>query len=130
MKSVCICGSKRFKKEMEDFAKELEAEGVIVFQPNLKEPLPEDAEIENEHFTEVIFRGLTLEHFDWINKSDICFVYNKNGYVGVSVSLEMGYATAKGKPVFALTNETGDPCRDALIDKTYKNPKELLKVLL
>ena len=43
--------------------------------------------------------------------------------------MEMAYATALGKPVFALTPKTGDPCRDALIDKVVKTPQALAKLL-
>jgi len=56
-------------------------------------------------------------------------VYNKDGYVGVSVTLEMAYAAALGKPIFALSPNTGDPCRDTLIDKVVKTPKLLAALL-
>ena len=129
MKSVCICGSKRFKEEMRAFAVELEKAGVLVFEPNLDEPLPEDTKLASEHITKVVFKGLTLEHFDWIRKSEVVFIYNQDDYVGVSVTLEMAYAAALGKPVFALSEKTGDPCRDSLIDKTFTSAKKLQEVL-
>ena len=87
------------------------------------------AKFESEFVTQKIFKGLTLEHFDWIRKAEVCFVYNKDDYAGTSVSMEMGYAVALGKPIFALSRKTGDPCRDSLIDKVVKTPKELAKLL-
>ena len=129
MKSVVVCGSKRYKKEIAKFCKELEKLGVLVFEPDFKPGISEGDYVHSELVTQKIFKGLTLEHFDWIRKSEVCFVFNKDDYVGVSVSMEMAYATALGKPVFALSPHTGDPCRDSLIDKVIKTPKELAALL-
>jgi hypothetical protein len=129
MKSVVVCGSKRYTKEIDDFCKELEKLGVLVFEPNFKEPLPEDTEFPSPNLKQTVFKGLTLEHFDWIRKSEVCFVFNKDDYVGVSVTMEMAYASALGKPIFALSSKTGDPCRDGLIDKVVKAPKKLASLL-
>jgi len=129
MKSVVICGSKRFAKEIAKFASDLEKLGVLVFEPNFKEPMPEDMELGSEHIKQVVFKGLTYEHFDWIRKADVCFIYNKNDYCGVSVSLEMGFANALGKPTYGLNHKTGDPCRDSLIDAVAKNPAALVEIL-
>ena len=129
MKSVVVCASKKYKNEVAEFCKELRNLGVLVFEPSISKPIFENETFGNECLTRVVFKGLTLEHFDWIRKADVCFVYNKNGYVGTSVSLEMGYATALGKPIFALEASTGDPCRDALIDKVISNSKDLIRLL-
>ena len=129
MKSVVVCGSKRYAKEIKKFCDDLTKLGVLVFEPSISQPTPEDAFIHSEYITSKIFKGLTLEHFDWIRKAEVCYVYNKGDYAGISVSLEMGYACALGKPIFALTPKTGDPCRDALIDKVISTPKELAALL-
>ena len=47
----------------------------------------------------------------------------------MSVTLEMAYASALAKPIFALNAKTGDPCRDALVDKVIKTPKALAALL-
>ena len=129
MKSVVVCGSKRYKKDIAKFCKELEKLGVLVFEPDFKPGISEGDFVHNELVTQKIFKGLTLEHFDWVRKAEVCFVFNKNDYAGVSVSMEMAYACALGKPVFALSPRTGDPCRDSLIDKVIKTPKELAALL-
>ncbi|HZP55581.1 MAG TPA: hypothetical protein VFB03_02325 [Candidatus Saccharimonadales bacterium] len=129
MKSVVVCSSKRYLKNVAKFCADLEKLGVVVFEPNFKQPLPENTKFSSPVIKDIVFKGLTLEHFDWIRKAEACFVFNKENYVGVSVSLEMGFANALGKPIYALSRETGDPCRDSLIDKTAKTPKELLKLL-
>lgn len=129
MKSVVVCGSKKYKDEIAAFCRELEELGVLVFEPSIQQPIFEDEMIQSEYVTGVIFKGLTLEHFDWIRKAEVCYIYNKDDYVGVSVTLEMAYADALGKPVLALNAKTGDPCRDALIDKIVKTPAELAALL-
>jgi hypothetical protein len=129
MKSVVVCGSKRYAKEIDKFCEELEKLGMLVFEPNFKEPQPEDKEFSSPNLKQTVFKGLTLEHFDWIRKSEVCFVFNKDDYVGVSVTMEMAYASALGKPIFALSDKTGDPCRDGLIDKIVKTPQKLASLL-
>ncbi len=129
MKSVVVCGSKKYKDEIAAFCRELEKLNVLVFEPNMDEPIPEEAFFHSDYVTSKIFKGLTLEHFDWIRKAEVCYVYNETGYVGISVTLEMAYASALGKPIFALSKKTGDPCRDALIDKVVSSPKELAALL-
>lgn len=129
MKSVVVCGSKRYAKEIARFCSNLEKLGVLVFEPSFDEAMPEDLFIHSNYVTQKLFKGLTLEHFDWIRKAEVCFVFNKDDYVGVSVTMEMAYASANGKPIFALSSQTGDPCRDALIDKTINTPKALAALL-
>lgn len=129
MKSVVVCGSKKYKDEIAAFCAELGKLGVLVFEPSIQHPITETTQIHSEYVTAKLFKGLTLEHFDWIRKAEVCFVYNKDNYIGVSVTLEMAYASALGKPIFALTPKTGDPCRDALIDKVITTPKELAALL-
>ncbi|HEV7454495.1 MAG TPA: hypothetical protein VGO07_04515 [Candidatus Saccharimonadales bacterium] len=129
MKSVVVCGFKRYKDEIAKFCAELEKAGVLVFAPSFSEAMPEDIFIHSEYVTGKIFKGLTLEHFDWIRKAEVCYIYNKADYVGASVTMEMAYASALSKPIFALTAKTGDPCRDALIDKVVTAPKALLALL-
>jgi hypothetical protein len=130
MKSVVVCGSKRYRKEIAKFCKTLEKLGVLVFEPSFSNPpITEDALIHSEFATSKIFKGLTLEHFDWIRKAEVCYIYNVDDYVGVSVTLEIAYASALAKPIIAYSPKTGDPCRDVLIDKVVKTPKQLAAML-
>ena len=129
MKSIVICASKKYKKQVRQFCREIEKSGAVVFAPNIDCPISEESFFNSEHLTKTIFKGLTLEHFDWIRKADACFVYNKDGYVGISVSMEMGFACALGKPIYALEEKTEDPCRDSLIDKIASTPAKLVRLL-
>ncbi len=129
MKSVVVCGSKKYRREIASFCKKLEKLGVMVFEPSIQQPIFENEKIHSDYVTGKLFKGLTLEHLDWIRKADICYVYNKDSYAGVSVTIEMAYASALGKPIIALEPKTGDPCRDTLIDKVITTPQSLVKVL-
>lgn len=129
MKSVVVCGSKRYKDEIAQFCGELSAMGVLVFEPSIQQPIQESETFGSEYVTSKIFKGLTLEHFDWIRKAELCYVYNPGGYVGVSVTMEMAYASALGKPIIALSAKTGDPNRDALIDKVVTTSEDLFSLL-
>lgn len=80
MKSVVICGSRRFKPEIRKFEEELKKRGVLVFSPILNtnrqiDTLPSDLK-------RYAFLGLTLHHLEYIKKADIVFIYNKEGYMG------------------------------------------------
>jgi hypothetical protein len=129
MKSVVVCGSKRYQKEIAAFCANLEKLGVLVFEPDFRLGVAEGDFFKSEPITQKIFKGLTLEHFDWIRKAEVCYVFNKEDYAGISVSMEMAYACALGKPIFAFSPKTGDPCRDSLIDKVVKTPKALAALL-
>ena len=129
MKSVVVCGSKRFFKEIASFCDKLAEAGVLVFRPNISSPIFEHEIVGTDHVTRMVFKGLTLEHFDMIRKTEVCFLYNKDGYVGASVTLELGFANALGRPIYALENTTGDPCRDSLIDDVTPTVKDLIKKL-
>lgn len=75
------------------------------------------------------FLGLTLHHMEYIKKADTVFIYNKQGYMGNSATLELGAATALGKTIFALQEDKEEPCRNVLIDYIIKTPAQLIKYL-
>ena len=127
MKSVVLCGSRRFKKEVRGFAQELKKKDIVVFEP-LMNTNPEIVELD-EDLKKYAFLGLTWHHLEFVRKADVIFFYNKGGYIGNSGTLEMGAASALGKPIYALERDKDEPCRDVLIDKIVKTPKELIKLL-
>lgn len=127
MKSVCICGSRRFKAEIRKFENALKKKGVIVFSPILN--TNRDIDILSPDLKRYAFLGLTLHHFNYILKADVVFIYNKDGYMGNSVTLELGAATALGKTIFALQEDKEEPCRNVLIDFIVKTPTQLVKYL-
>lgn len=95
MKSIIICGSKRFKPEIRKFAKTLREGGAVVYEPYLHEGR-EEWENLSEEYKKFIALGLTHDHFYKIRMADIVYIFNKNGYSGNSTTLEIGYAVALG----------------------------------
>jgi len=129
MKSVVLCGSKRFKKEIVDFANELKSLGVVVYEPHLYSSTPEEWSALRKDHQEFIATGLTHDHFYKIDMADVIFIYNKNGYSGNSVTLEIGYAVATRKPIYALSDNDEEICRHILFQKFVSTPEELVKYL-
>ena len=101
MKRVVICVSARFSNEMASWVKRLAELGV---QADAPEQQLSTAEFDG--LTEADQRRVRLElaeaHHALIDRADLVFVYNPNGYIGNSVTLEIGYALGKSKPVYAL----------------------------
>jgi len=140
MKSVVICGSQRYKDEIKAFAVKLRKLGVpIVFEPNFeRRPTKFLNATEAKRLESVAYRkqvpALPDEHFDRLRKADICYVYNKEGYVGVNTTLEIGFAQGKNMIIYALEPEKelkfgGEICRDILFTEIIQTPEELAKRL-
>ena len=128
MKSVVICGSRRFKKEIREFESKLIKAGVIVFSPYLHEGKDEWDKLSLQ-YKKFVALGLTHDHFYKIRMADVVFVYNKDGYAGVSTTLELGYAVALGKPIYALSDKDEELCRLTLFREVVQTPKELISKL-
>ena len=47
-------------------------------------------------------KDLEQRHLDAIPKADFLYVCDPGGYIGRSVSMEIGYAHALGRPIYAL----------------------------
>ncbi len=123
---IVICGSRRFFDEIREVAQKLRDRGHIVFEPILNRnetisDLPPDLK-------RYAFLGLTHHHFDSIRKADICFIFNKGGYIGNSVTLELGFSVACGLPIYAL-EEDEDPCRKVLFDFIVKDVDGFLRLI-
>lgn len=135
MKSVVICGSQRYKKEIANFAKRLEELGVaMVLIPDFRWSRdsviksPESVRLKSFRYRQRL-PGVVRGHLHKILKTDICFVYNKKDYIGVNTTLELGAAAALNKLIFALEPDKSEICRDILFDKIVKNPEELYAYL-
>ena len=128
MKSVVICGSRRFKPEIIKFAKDLQKAGTIVFAPYLHEGKEEWQNL-SDQYKKFVLLGLTHDHFYKIKMADIVFVYNKDGYSGVSTTLEIGYAMALGKIIYALSEDPDEGCRNILFREIVKSPDQLIEKL-
>jgi len=127
MKTVVLCGSRRFKSEMREFGKKLKELGVVVFEPYLHSGQDEWAKLSDD-YKKFVALGLTHDHFYKIQMADVVFVFNKDGYAGNSTTLEIGYAVATGKPIYALTSDE-ELCRHVLFREIISLPEELVKRL-
>ena len=127
MESVVICGSRRYKKEIREFAARLKKADVIVYEPILNDD-PKINEL-HDHFKKFAFLGLTHHQFSSIRKADAVYFYNEDGYLGNSSTLELGFAEALGKPIYAFTEDKDEPCRNVLFDEIIKMPEELIEKL-
>ncbi len=124
---IVICGSRRFHDGIRNLGKKLRENGHIVLEPILNRNkninnLPSDLK-------KYAFLGLTHHHFDFIRKADICFVYNENGYLGNSSTLELGFTVACGIPIYALNEDKNEICRNVLFDFIVKDIDEFIKIV-
>src|SRR3989338_5570690 len=123
MKTIVICGSDRFAKEIKEFTKKLEKLGVVVYALNSYRASGGDLSRVHEYDKRFVALGLTLEHIYKIKMADVVYIYNKDGYAGVSTTLEIGCALALDKPIYALSDEDPEICRVALFRGLVKDPK-------
>jgi len=92
MKTVTICGSMKFEKEMQEIAFLLETKhdfNVLQCVYNV-----DDLEISEKELV-----SLEKAHFRKIELSDAIYVVDIQGYIGNQVSKEIEYAKSKGKKV-------------------------------
>jgi hypothetical protein len=90
---MCICGSTRFRKDIEFAASHFTMEGMIVLSPGVF--------VHDEGDTTTIEQKTKLDelHKRKIDVADFIFVVNPGGYIGASTSSEIDYAIASGKDV-------------------------------
>jgi nucleoside 2-deoxyribosyltransferase len=94
LKRVYVCGSFKFTDKIEQLEKLLEAEGIeFVMSKSL------DA------------RGI-LGCLEKVDQADVVYVVNPDGYVGKSVSLDIGYAYARDKPIYVMYSVDDPPVMD------------------
>lgn len=128
MKSVALCGSRKFKPGIRVFADELKSFGVVVYEPFLHSGADEWASLSPE-YKQFIALGLTHDHFYKIKMADVVFIYNQGGYAGPSTTMELAYSVALGKPVYALSDKDPEICRLVLYRGFYANATDFLGVL-
>ena len=96
MKTVCLCGSFRHYDEMLALRSALLACGA-----SCEWPTP-DLRRDPKTMTHEDARAAILHHLELMDRADWILIYNKDGYLGNSVLMEIGYAYARRKPLYAL----------------------------
>lgn len=127
MKSVVFSGSVRNYPAMQPWAKTLRAKGVVVELPSMTIKPEDFARLAVDEQRERKL-GFITDHNQRIDATDVLFIFNPGGYVGSSVTLEIGYALAKSKKIYALSPdaETG---RDVVYAGYCSTPEELIAIL-
>lgn len=113
---------------MRKFADVLKKGGATVYEPYLHSGKDEWENL-SQDYKNFVALGLTHDHFYKIRMADVVYLFNKNGYSGNSTTLELGYAVALGKPIYALSDKDEELCRKILIREIVKTPEMLLKKL-
>jgi len=121
MQSVCICGSFRFYEEMVQLRNTLQAQGV-----RCEWPLPGPRRAP-QTMTAGEARDAIIQHLERIDRAECIVVFNKGGYLGNSVVMEIGYAYAQRKPVYTLA-PIHDPFLMPLV-RAVVSIEELLQVV-
>lgn len=151
MKSVVFCSSQRFKKEMLEFIDELKTLAQkyslhpVIFEPEFEDfPQEFHDKHEKERLNDPLYKatvaGKVYDHlFRKVRVADICFIFNKDGYLGANTSGELFAAAALGKTIYALHQKTlmgsyphdlyEEPSPRKLIHEVVSTPQELLKRL-
>jgi len=151
MKSVVFCSSVRFKKDLAAFIGELRKlaaeKGMhpVILEPNFEErptgfdQLHEKERLANANYRETV-GGKVYDHlFRKVRVADVCFVFNKDGYLGANTNGELFAAAMAGKMCYALHPKTlmgsypGDLYEELssrmFIHEIVSTPEELLKRL-
>lgn len=129
MKSVVICGSAKFKTEMSNFVEKLEKLGVVVYGLYSRKESKDEWDNLSEDYKKFVALGSTHAHFYKIRMADVVFVYNPNGYIGNGATMEIGFAVAVDKPIYALHSDDQEICRNVLFSGIINTPEELVKKL-
>ena len=109
MKKLYLCGSFRFRREMEHLGHELGEKNIAYTMPASKDS-----------------HGI-LGCLRKIDDSDIVYIVNPDGYVGKSVSIDIGYAYAKNKRMYAMYPISDPPVADLI--SGVMTPDELVELL-
>jgi nucleoside 2-deoxyribosyltransferase len=94
MKRVYVCGSFKFINKIEELEALLEAEGVEFL-------VSKDLDA----------RGI-VGCLEKVDQAGIVYVVDPDGYVGRSVSVDLGYAYAKNKPIYVMHSVRDPPIMD------------------
>jgi len=134
MKKVCLVGSFRFYREMLNIQKLLKSAGVNCWvpQPSKYRDPNEPSRFLSSSQTdpkEAVMRDAyecTLRCFQKIDECDIVYLVNKSGYVGKSGLLDLGYAHAKNKALYAL--EPVDDLAVMSLITSVVSPEQLVEI--
>ncbi|MFI9536820.1 nucleoside 2-deoxyribosyltransferase [Nocardia fusca] len=115
MAMVTICGSGKRRDEIFAVTADLRSKGLVVLAPPLHRINQLFDGQPNESW-ELAWKGATFAHLNRIEKADIVFIVNPDGYMGPSTTLELGYAVALRKYIVAMQPDSMEMARTILLD--------------
>lgn len=134
-----------FIREVKELARK-KGSPVVVFDPEFEDRPYEfrgqhEKERLNDKFYRAIVAGKVYDHlFRKIRVADVCYIFNKDGYLGVNTSGELFAAAALGKTIYALDERTlmgtyphdlyEEPSTRKLIHEIVPMPEALLERLV
>lgn len=89
---ICICGSTRFRDQMQEANRDLTLTGMIVIAPGVFQHQGDPVTPEDKKLLDAL-------HTDKIDMSDHVVVVAPGGYIGESTRREIHYAEQKGKSI-------------------------------
>ena len=95
---ICICGSSRFKNEIEDYAERLSLDGFVVYWSPVFTHFHAGEEYVRE-LSSVEIENLHRVHDEKIRQSNIILVVNPKGYYSKDTKREIDYAESLNKSV-------------------------------
>lgn len=132
MKNIKIVISGSFRKHyngIKNLIEQFESIGIDVLSPNTSKIInPKDQFVILESDTTLNPQDLEQKHLDLISEADALYVYNPNGYVGLSTSMEIGWAISKGKTIYS--HEESKDYTLKLFSGKIATPIEIKKELL
>jgi nucleoside 2-deoxyribosyltransferase len=117
MITITLCGSGKQRAAIFEAARVLRDQGAVVLAPPLHR-IDELVGDRPEECRELAWKGATFAHLNRIEKADVVFIVNPDGYLGPSTTLELGYAVALRKLVVAMQRDNAELARAVLIDIT------------
>ena len=96
IKTITLCGSLKFQKEMMTVAETLSLKGNCILTPIYP--------VEKTNKTKKQLELLRKEHFKKIDLSDAILVVNVKNYIGKSTILEIEYAKQQNKEILYYTD--------------------------
>jgi len=133
VKTVYLIGSFKFYADMLEIQKNLAMEGIRCFVPQPskhRDPTDPSKLLLSSHGQprETLVKDAyesIIRCFRKIDECNIIYVVNKGGYIGKSTLLDIGYAYARKKPIYAL--ETVDDLAVQSLLKTAL-PSKLVRI--
>lgn len=119
MARIVICGSGKLRQEIYQAGRLLSDAGLQVMVPPLHR-IEELVAGRPAECRELAWKGATFAHFNRIDKSDIVFIVNPNGYIGPSTTLELGYAVARRAFIVAMMPDETELAKTVLLDRVLE----------